>query len=202
MLAKATHWNKTVISVSIVWLTIQGYLGYSGFYLDTASIPPHFLAMFPPVFIAIFILFYTKKGKIFIDSIDLKNLTLLHSVRIPVEICLLWLFYAGAIPELMTFEGRNFDIIAGITAPIVYYLYFKRKTISKKTLRIWNVIMLLFLINIIINALLSTPLPIQQFAFDQPNIGILYLPYVWLPAFIVPAALFSHLVAIRRLKNS
>jgi hypothetical protein len=200
MLAKATHWNKAVMGISIIWLTVQGYLGYTGFYLDTVSIPPHFAVLFPPVFIAIAILFNTKKGKIFIDSLDLKTLTLLHTVRIPVEFCLLWLFMADAIPQLMTFEGRNFDIVAGITAPVVFFLYFIRNNISKKILLGWNVVMLLFLINIIVNALLSAPLPFQQFAFHQPNVGILYLPYVWLPSFIVPAVFFSHLVAIRRLK--
>lgn len=201
MLAKATHWNKTVMVIAAVWLSIQGYLGYSGFYLDMVSMPPHILVLFPPVFISIIILFNTKKGKAFIDSLDLKTLTLLHTVRIPIEICLLWLFMADAIPQLMTFEGRNFDIIAGLTAPIVFLLYFIRNKISKKMLLAWNVIMLLFLINIIVNALLSAPLPFQQFAFDQPNIGILYLPYVWLPSFIVPTVFFSHLVAIRRLRN-
>ncbi len=202
MLARATHWNKKVIGLSILWLSIQGYLGYSGFYLDTVSLPPHFLVLFPPVFILMIIVFNSKKGKQFIDSLDLKTLTLLHIVRIPVEFCLLWLFMAEAIPQLMTFEGRNFDIIAGITAPIVFILYFIRNKISKNIMLGWNVLMLLFLINIIINALLSAPLPFQQFAFDQPNMGIFYFPYVWLPSFILPSVFFSHLVAIRRLSKS
>ncbi|MFB1003516.1 MAG: hypothetical protein QMC70_05190, partial [Bacteroidia bacterium] len=174
----------------------------SGFYLDTVSLPPHFLVLFPPVFILMIIVFNSKKGKQFIDSLDLKTLTLLHIVRIPVEFCLLWLFMAEAIPQLMTFEGRNFDIIAGITAPIVFILYFIRNKISKNIMLGWNVLMLLFLINIIINALLSAPLPFQQFAFDQPNMGIFYFPYVWLPSFILPSVFFSHLVAIRRLSKS
>ena len=201
MLAKASKWNKTLMVVSSVWIAIQGYLGFSGFYLDTISMPPRFLVMLPPVFITILILFNTKNGSKFIDSFDLKTLTLLHTVRIPIEICLLWLFIADAIPQLMTFEGRNFDIIAGITAPIVFFLYFVRNQISKKVLLAWNIIMFLLLINIIVNALLSAPLPFQQFAFDQPNVGILYLPYVWLPSFIVPTVFFSHLVAFRKLKN-
>jgi len=39
----------------------------------------------------------------------------------------------------------------------------------------------------------------QLFAFDQPNIAILYFPFVWLPSFIVMTVLFSHLISIRRL---
>jgi hypothetical protein len=64
---------------------------------------------------------------------------------------------------------------------------------------VWNFICLALLANIVINALLSTPFPFQQFAFDQPNIAILYFPFNWLPTFIVPVVLFGHLLSIRRL---
>ncbi|HVF96549.1 MAG TPA: hypothetical protein VM871_04480, partial [Flavisolibacter sp.] len=37
------------------------------------------------------------------------------------------------------------------------------------------------------------------FAFDQPNIAVLYFPFIWLPSFIVPVVLLSHLVCIRQL---
>ncbi|TAH22438.1 MAG: hypothetical protein EAZ08_00730 [Cytophagales bacterium] len=58
----------------------------------------------------------------------LKNLIYLNIVRIPVEIILFWLFVNKAIPELMTFEGRNLDIIAGITAPTALQAY--RRSLS------------------------------------------------------------------------
>ena len=199
MLAKASHWNMKVIGISILILGIQAYLGYSGFYAEIESNPTHIALLVPPAFLVIILLFMIPSGKDFIDSLDLKTLTLLHMVRIPIEFCLLWLFVAGAIPELMTFEGRNFDIIAGITAPIIYYLYFIRKTLSNKILIVWNVAMSLLLLNIVVNALLAAPLPIQQLAFEQPNIAILHFPFVWLPSFVVPVVFFSHFVALRRL---
>tara|TARA_R110002096_G_scaffold209585_1_gene396758 strand:- start:1620 stop:1829 length:210 start_codon:yes stop_codon:yes gene_type:complete len=48
-------------------------------------------------------------------------------------------------------------------------------------------------------AALSAQTPFQQLAFDQPNIGVTYFPFVWIPAVIVPIILFSHLVSIRQL---
>lgn len=131
------------------------------------------------------------------DGLDIKTLTLLHIVRIPVEIVLFWLFVHNTVPELMTFEGRNFDIFSGITAPIVFYFGFVKKRLNKKVLLAWNVICLGLLINIVTNAILSAPFPFQQFAFDQPNTAVLYFPFNWLPACVVPLVLFSHLVAIR-----
>ncbi|MBT8327457.1 MAG: hypothetical protein KJP21_07020 [Bacteroidia bacterium] len=202
MFGASCKWNKKVMFFLIVWLGIQGSFGLFSFYLNTETMPPRILLLVLPGLLLIAFLFISSKGKQFIDSLDIKHLTLLHIVRIPVEFCLLWLFFAEAIPQLMTFEGRNFDILAGLTAPIVYYLYFIRKTLSKGGFMIWNIVSILLLLNIVINALLSTPLPIQQFAFDQPNVGILYFPFVWLPSFIVPIVFFSHFVIIRRLKQS
>jgi len=130
----------------------------------------------------------------------LRKLTLLHIVRVPVEITLYWLATEKAVPELMTFAGRNFDIVSGITVPIIYVSCFNGSLVKNRGLLLtWNFICLGLLLNIVINAVLSAPFIFQQFAPDQPNIAVLYFPFVWLPSFIVMVVLLSHLVAIRRL---
>ena len=99
----------------------------------------------------------------------------------------------------MTFEGRNFDIIAGISAPFIAYFGLTKTKLNRQTILIWNFISLGLLVNIVVNALFSAPSPIQKFAFDQPNIAILNFPFSWLPTFIVPIVLFGHLTSIRQL---
>jgi len=99
----------------------------------------------------------------------------------------------------MTFEGNNLDILSGISAPVIYYLVFVRKKYARRTLLVWNILCLLLLLNIVITAILAVPYPFQQLAFDQPNQAVLYLPYIWLPAFIVPVVFFSHLVLMRQI---
>jgi hypothetical protein len=58
------------------------------------------------------------------------------------------------------------------------------------------------LFNIVLTAILSAPLPIQQLAFEQPNIAVLYFPFTFLPGFIVPIVLFSHLVVISKITRN
>lgn len=200
--------RKKSVSITvglIVWLIIQTVLTLNYIYnSNLSSLPPKIMlfGILPPILVII-ILFFTSKGKQFIDSLPLKNITYLNVVRIPVEIVLYWLFISKAIPELMTFEGRNFDILAGISAPVIAYFTFTKKKLGRNSLLIWNLICLGLLLNIVINALLSAPSPIQQFAFEQPNIAILNFPFSWLPTFIVPIVLFGHLVSIRQLlKNT
>lgn len=184
-----------------IWLLIQTVLTTKNVYnSDTNSFPPKIMlfGIFPAIFIII-LLFATHKGRVFIDSLPLKNLTYFNVVRIPVEIVLLWLFLNKAIPELMTFEGRNFDIIAGITAPFIAYFGLTKSKLSRQIILIWNLICLGLLLNIVANAILSSPSPIQKFAFDQPNIAILNFPFSFLPTFIVPIVLLGHLTSIRQL---
>lgn len=195
--------NKVFIGLTI-WLIIQAVLTLNNFYqADTDSFPPKILLTgnFPAV-LTIILLFLTSGGRQFIDSLPLKNLTYLNIVRIPVEITLFWLFLNKAVPELMTFEGRNFDILAGISAPFIAYFGLTKAKLSRQTILIWNFICLGLLLNIVVNALFSAPSPIQKFAFEQPNIAILHFPFSWLPTFIVPIVLFGHLASIRQLIKS
>ncbi len=191
--------GKAVLGVLIGWSILQMTIGLTGFYLNTSTLPPRFALAVVPTFVAIFALFSSKIGKNFIESLDLKALTYLHIVRIPVELTLFWLFQNEQIPELMTFEGRNFDIISGITAPFIAYFGFTKKTLSSTLIIAWNLICLGLLINIVVHAILSIESPFQQMAFDKPNRGVLYFPFLWLPSVIVPLVLFAHLVVLKRL---
>lgn len=198
---KVQQYSVKILIGLILWLAVQTVVTLQ--HISSASIdrfPPSILlfGILPAVFIVI-VLFSTQKGRQFIDSLPLIDLTYLHLVRVPVELVLYWLFLNKAVPELMTFEGRNFDIIAGITGPMIAYFGLTKGKINLKIILIWNFICLGLLLNIVINALLSAPSPVQKFAFDQPNISILYFPFSWLPTFIVPVILLGHLTSIRQL---
>lgn len=199
---ESTRKNAFKIIVGLlIWLLLQTVLSLQGVFISNPDfMPPKiFLLGVLPTLVTIVLLFITTKGKAFIDSLPLKNITYLNVVRIPVELVLWWLFLHQAIPELMTFEGRNFDILAGITAPWIAYVGFAKGKLSIGILLTWNIICLGLLMNIVVNAFLSAPSPLQQFAFDQPNIAILHFPFSWLATCIVPIVLFGHLVSISQL---
>lgn len=196
---RASHYSKWVLGLSIAWLGVQAVLGIRGFYTNTEAMPPRFLLLFPPTLIVMILLFATAKGRAWIDGLDQRMFTLLHVVRIPVEMVLFWLSVQLVVPGVMTFEGRNFDILSGITAPIVWYWGYVRGKLGRRVLLAWNFICLALVLNVVIHAILAVPTPFQQIAFDQPNIAILHFPFNWLPAFVVPVVWFSHFAAIRSL---
>lgn len=197
----AANKSKLVLAFLLLWMLIAAAISFSGFLRVTHTTPPRFAVIILPPLLSVITIFNTAKGNAFINSLNIKTLTLLHSVRILVEIVLFWLFLHKAMPQLMTFEGRNFDIVSGLSAPVIYYGFIKNK-ISTKALLLWNIVCLLILAVAVTNAILSAPSVFQQFAFDQPTVAILYFPFVWLPAVVVPLVYFSHLVAIKRLLKS
>jgi len=199
-LFKAAHQSKRVLTVSVLWLVLIFLIALTGFYEDTTRMPPSLAFLIGPPTIFILVLFLTPKGKDFLDKIDPRWINYLHVVRFPVEIVLFLLFTYQYIPEIMTFEGRNFDVLSGITAPFVVYFGYTKLKINRTVLLIWNFICLALLFNIVTIAILCAPFPFQQLAFDQPNVAVFYFPFVWLPGFVVPAVLFSHLVSIRKLR--
>ncbi|MCH2229099.1 MAG: hypothetical protein MK105_02050 [Crocinitomicaceae bacterium] len=183
---------KRLILILIGWTILHSLLSYNGFFLNTQTIPPRFtFVLLPPTILIIYGL--NRKSRIWLyENKNLEVSTLLHTIRIFIEIILYYLFLNKMIPELMTFEGRNFDIFAGITAFIIGMLFILGK-INDQILLFWNFIGLALILLILTNGILSSELPFQLFAFEQPNRAITYFPYALLPAVIVPIVIYSHI---------
>lgn len=199
---KASRNSKIFLIIISVWIIIQSAISINGFYTNANTIPPTIMLLVLPPVVFIILLFTLKNGKKFIDRLNLKTLTLFHIIRIPVELVLFWLYIYKAVPQLMTFEGRNLDIISGLTAPLLCYVGFLNHKTNKTLLLIWNMFCLALLFNIVFYAILSAPTKFQQFAFLQPDIALGYFPFVFLPSLIVPLVLLAHLASIRMLLKS
>ena len=181
----------------ITWLLLQSIVSIYGFYQKNSTTPPRIIFLILPPVLFIIILFATGRGRQFITQLNPGILILMHIVRIPVEIVLYGLFLEKRVPQLMTFAGGNYDIVSGLTAPVIYYFGYVKKSFGKWTLLIWNIICLCLLFSIVFHAIQSVPSPFQRLAFNQPNVAIQHFPYTLLPSLIVPLVLFSHLASIR-----
>ena len=191
-------WSKLLLFLIPFWMLFQAVIALGGFYLHTESLPPR-LPVFAVLPAMALIIACFATGRDFIEKLPLKTLTVLHVVRIPVELTLAWLYEQRLIPQVMTFHGWNFDISSGFFAIIVTLLAFRGKKPKRALLIAFNVIGLLLLTNIVTIAILSAETPLQKLAFDMPNRGVLYFPYIWLPAMIVPIVLFCHLTSLWKL---
>ena len=115
---------------------------------------------------------------------------------------MLWqLAVAGVLPELLSFHGRNVDILVGLTAPVVAYACFVRRAWPARVAGWWNWAGIVILLNVVVHAQLSAPTPWRIFETDPPTTVIADWPYIWLPAFLVPLAWLLHAVSLRQLRS-
>lgn len=190
----ATGKEKKILIFFSFWIIIVGILSVFDFFKNTATIPPRLFLFIIPVFAFLTYMYVRTESK----NLNLKYLTAIHIVRIPVEIILFDLFLQKKIPMIMTFKGWNYDILMGISAVLVLLMIFiYQEKYKKSILKIWNIMGLVFLLIIVLTAILSAPTPFQQLSFDQPNVAILAFPYSFLPTIIVPIVCFSHLLALK-----
>ena len=183
------------------WLLLTAILAGRGFLDDFSSVPPRFTIVFLPAFIAMILLAARRPVVELIGRGSIAWLVGIQVFRLFLELILHELYSRGIIPVQMTFEGLNFDIITGITAPIVAWLLHRNTPSAVRIAQIWNVMGLLLVLNILIISLLSAPVPFQVFTEEPANRIVAEFPFVWLPAFVVPCAILLHLWSLRLLKQ-
>lgn len=198
-LYKAAYDSVFVLIIPLIIIVAQSTLAHNGFYGHLGAGIPRPIFLIVPSLLTILVCFIVPHSRHYLLTLNPGWLTFLHVIRLPIELVLFWLFLYNLVPEIMTFNGWNYDVISGITAPIVAYYAYVKKSMQFKWVLIWNVLCLLLLLNIVTIAILSAPTPFQQFAFDRPNMGIFYFPFVCLPAVVVPIVMLSHIVSIHRL---
>jgi hypothetical protein len=185
-----------IAAALLVWLALQATLAFRGFYLDQSL---SFLLGIGPPLTAIAIFFAWRRSRQVLDAIPMTSLTYIHTLRFLVELVVYGLFVYGQTPRLMTFLGRNPDILIGLTAPIIGYVCFTRKIASWRIALAWHVAGLALLANVATLFVFSVPSPLKFFDVEQPNVGFFYFPFIWAPTHGVPTVIFSHCIAIRQL---
>jgi len=203
---RASGRSRGFLLLSLAWITLQGFVSWTGFYAAPGK-PLRFpLLLMPPVVLGL-IYSYTPKGRRFFSTLDIRSLTLLQSIRLLVEPVLYWLAVYHLVPRAMTFEGKNFDILTGLTMPIIYYFGFVRKTLPTWLIIIWNwmgIVLLAVVVSIGVSSALHAG---QTIAAANAGAGlssfaIQQFPWALLPGFLVPTAFFAHVASLRLLAGN
>ncbi len=175
-----------------LFLTLTGLAANAGWLRFGSMPPPIFLVLAPTTILTILLARSEAAGRV---STGL--LIGYQSFRIFVEIFLWWGHREGIVPVQLTWEGRNFDVLTGVSAPLVAWLASRREA-STWLPAAWNFMGLALLVNVVTVAALSMPTPFQR--FHPTNLFVAEAPFIWLPLFLVQSALFGHVVLMRRIR--
>lgn len=161
-------------------------------------VPPMVLRLVLVLVVANLAFSLSRRGAALASAMPLAWLVGFQAFRLPLELVLHAWYVEGVLPVQMTYAGRNLDILTGILA-IPLAVAARRGRATPAMLWGFNLLGLGLLLNIVGVAIASFPGPLRLFTEGPANRLVAEPPYVWLPAFLVQAALMGHLLLFRRL---
>ena len=193
------HAMLITVVVSAVWMTATWRAGESGVLRLWDATPPPFALLVVGILGLTVALACTKYGRRLALGLPLWALVGIQGFRLPLELAMHAMYERGVMPEQMSYSGRNFDIVTGITALAVAWLVFSGR-VGRRVVLTWNILGLLLVLNVVTVGILSTP-RFRLFGDDRLNVFVTHAPFVWLPAVMVLAALAGHLIVFRALSR-
>jgi len=190
----------TLVGVcAALWMGGTWTLASTGVLRRWDATPPPFAVLVVAIFVLAGTLAWSPFGHRLVTAIPLWLLILIQAFRFPLELAMHAMYERGVMPAQMSYSGRNFDIVTGVSAVIVAIVV--RAGGGRRLAKAWNVLGLLLVLNVTTVALLSTP-RFRYFGDDNLNTWVTYPPYVWLPAIMVLAAISGHLLILRAFRTS
>ncbi|WP_165069624.1 hypothetical protein [Paludisphaera rhizosphaerae] len=184
-------------AVMMVWLGATALVGMSGVLSQWEARPPRW-PLVPLTGLATFVgLGSTRASRRIIGEVPPWQPVALQSFRVAVELAFWGLYTEGFAPVQITFEGRNFDALVGLTAPLAA-AGITSGWIGPRATIAWNVFGLAMLLNAIGTVATSVPGPLHLDWSGAPFTAIAAWPVVWVPAFLAPIGIFLHVVSFRQ----
>lgn len=176
----------------LIYLVIIQKLGL----LENFDLPPR-MPLLIVIPIVLFIVWVTsnRSFRTLLSQTPLHLPIFLQSFRIAVELLIYGAYLKGVFPKTATFEGINYDILVGISAPIVGVLVLLGK-IDKKAVLIWNIAALLIL-SLTVYSFISTYY-FTDYLVTTGTKEFAKFPYLLLASVLLPTAIFLHVLSLRQ----
>jgi len=190
-----------LISFLIIWHLYLFILASTEFMLNLKFPPRFFILTILPLFIFTGIFIYKNRNNSWIQNIPSHWLFFYQTFRIFIEVIFVFTVAKGILHPNVTIEGYNFDMVYAFTVLIIGLIVFK-KIIRYKRLIIWWNYLGLGVIAIIIFLFQSTIYIPEIYGDIKPfSSEFLNYPYILVPSFLMPTAVFIHILSIVQLRK-
>lgn len=183
----------------VAWMAVLALLALSGVLARFDHTPPPFLLVGVVSVFGAAALGLSPLGKQ-LSRLPLAVLVGWQAFRLPLELIMHRAAEIGLMPSVMSFSGRNFDIVSGAFA-LVLAVALTRFHVPLWAIVAWQLVASALLLNVVAVAIAATPM-FAVFGDSQLNTWVAHFPYVWLPGVMVASAVLGHVVIARRLLSA
>lgn len=192
--------DRAVSLALLIWFALFSALASTSFFENNFSSFPPIQLRFTAALLVLLLasLFVPRTRKVW-NTMPVTRLVSWHWVRAPMGVVFLLAAASGEIAPQFGERAGWGDLLAGVLA--ITYVFVP--AIQKKTpTLLWNVIGLVDLLFAVVTALLTVSSPIQIYPFADQLRLLIHLPFIWVPGFLVPILVFSHILIFRRVIGS
>jgi hypothetical protein len=194
--ANTNFWK--VIGFFTIYLIYVSVLSIQGFF-SVNSLPPRILLFtaIPLILFLFLVVFRSKTYWTLLESASLSSLVKFHTFRF-VGLFFILFYSFQLIPKWFALSAGIGDIIAAASAIWVINCINKNKPYFKKLTLVWNIIGFWDIINVVVSAIITTKLAIEN--GSQDLLVMANFPYCWIAAFAPATIIFMHISIFKKLK--
>jgi hypothetical protein len=191
-------WSFGVLLV--IWLIAALSLSWIGVYRG-ARIPTIQYGVLIPLVAGIVLFWRWDTLKRALETVPLQWIVTVQVYRV-LGVTFLVLYAAGHLPGEFAWPAGVGDITVGLLAPVVGLAYARGWRGAARYVRTWNLLGISDLVVALTMGMLTSPSPLQRFAFSAPNELISAFPLAMIPVFMVPLSILLHLAVWKKLRQA
>jgi hypothetical protein len=198
-MAQTTSGRATVLVALGAWFALVLAIGATGALSPAAGGPPALgLAVVLPIVALVWAYFGLPSVGTAMAAVPLPGLIAVHAIRL-LGFTFIVLYAEGRLPAPFAPSAGWGDVLIGATALPLAWAVTKFGARVRPLALLWNALGVADLVIALTLGPLSAPGPLQVFVGPPDSSPMTTLPWLIIPAFLVPCLMFLHIVIFARL---
>lgn len=187
----------SVSALLIGWFAVAAATSMAGFYQPSSGPPTIQYGLLAPIVLGVLAFLTWPLLRRIVASVPSTWLVGVQFYRVLGAIFVI-LYIGRHLPGIFALPAGLGDSLVGVLAPFVAMSLARSPESSARRVRLWNLLGIADLTIAVTLGFLTSPSPLQMFAFDRPSGLIAMFPLSLIPVFAVPLSILLHFASLQK----
>lgn len=190
----------SVSALLIGWFLVAAATSIAGFYRPTSGPPTIQYGLLIPIVVGVGLFLTWPLLRRIVESVPNTWLVGVQFYRV-LGVIFVALYAGRHLPGVFALPAGLGDTLVGILAPFAAASLARSPETSVNRARLWNLLGIADLVVAVTLGFLTSPSPLQMFAFDRPSGLIAMFPLSLIPVFAVPLSILLHFASLQKFRQ-